>query len=348
MMDRIIRVLARLRHILQKAGVCLRMTNKRRTSNGPATVDEYKKKRMLWLDWLRREDPNSIMQQIYSMIWDAAVYRVINGAREYAAEDTEEGGVQLNGMVHRLIDKCFFQSQAISIRRLLDKGPRVRPGKVEHAADGKRGVYSLLGLLEDVVRHAHLFTRENMLAAEEIPYDLEPVKKALGEYEYAQERSGKRAYHIPPELSVWQFEQRHEQIDKLTGVAAADRKPRDMMNVAYLQCLITRLRICPGLLQHVDKFVAHSATQKSRSMVKADEYSGTLAELWNAHEAIYKVTCVVLVYILGDSCGPPLPIPQLEQFAYIDRPLITGDKIDVLKEVWDRYNEETGKWDEEG
>jgi len=67
-----------------------------------------------------------------------------------------EGSVQLNGMIHKFINRSFFVSQATAIRRLLDAGN----------AEGNRGVHSLLGLLDDMASHATLLRRDHMLRAE--------------------------------------------------------------------------------------------------------------------------------------------------------------------------------------
>ena len=96
---------------------------------------EFACKRDQWIEWLSGKDPHSITNQIIQMVWDAAVWRVINEARGLAP-DAEEGGVQLNGDMHRLIDRTSFQSQAAAIRRLMDKS----------RVTGNRGVYSLYGL----------------------------------------------------------------------------------------------------------------------------------------------------------------------------------------------------------
>ena len=82
----------------------------------------FKAKREQWLEQLCGQDRHSVVNQISRMIWDAAAFRIINEARRYA-ENADDGGVKLNGMVHQLLNKGFLASQASAIRRLMDKAP---------------------------------------------------------------------------------------------------------------------------------------------------------------------------------------------------------------------------------
>src|SRR5579864_3290937 len=100
------------------------------------------------------------------MTWDVATYRVINEARRLAPT-APEGGVQLNGLVHSFLDRSFLCSQALVVRRLGDA----------EGLTGKKGVYSLIGLLKDMCNHYYLFTRESMLEAEAVPYKSEEPQR---------------------------------------------------------------------------------------------------------------------------------------------------------------------------
>src|SRR4030042_925182 len=99
-----------------------------------------------WEERLVGDDINSIRNQIYNMIWDSAVFQSINECRKYAPKN-EKGEIELNGVVHRFIDKCFFETQAIAIRRLIDK---------------RKDVISIYRLIDDMEEHRPLLTRGNI------------------------------------------------------------------------------------------------------------------------------------------------------------------------------------------
>jgi hypothetical protein len=115
----------------------------------------YAEKRAKWIEALTCADPHSICNQIASMTWNVAAYRIIYEAR-LLAPPCEDGGVQLNGLLHNLLDRGFFESHALSVRRLVDASDLT----------GKWGVFSLLGLIKSMCEHSSLFTRAEMLAVE--------------------------------------------------------------------------------------------------------------------------------------------------------------------------------------
>ena len=295
---------------------------------------EFKSKREDWLKRITLKDRNSIQRQIWSMIWDAAVFRVINESRRLA-NNAKEGGVELNGMIHSLIDKCFFQSQANAIRRLMDT----------YEAEGKRGVYSFSRLLVDIKENIKLFTRENMFAAEELSYDYSSIQEADIKYRDEQIKSGEKAFFIPQELNWHRHERRHKDIDKLSGVDKDSRSPNDTIKPEIISHLKSKLGSCKEITDYVDKYIAHAATPESRATINADEISLNLRKLWRAHEVICKVANFVSILILGDNhVGSLATYVYGDQFDYIDRPLIEFDKIKYLRELWDRYEKETRSW----
>jgi hypothetical protein len=189
-----------------------------------------------------------------------------------------------------------------------------------------------------------LLTRENLFAAEEIPYDYEPVKKAHFMYCEERRKAGQRAYCIPRELYWHRFEQRHGQIDRLAGVSEDRRSPRDTVRPECLRHLKSILDEWRDIQVFVDKNVAHAATPASRAYVNADTLAITLSHLWSAHEAICNVTSFVSIYLLAGSLSSFLAIPQYDQFAYLDRPHINQSNLGELERVWKDYQEEASSW----
>lgn len=303
------------------------------TTGKKAQCREYEAKRTEWTRWLDGDDRHSVMNQITRMIWDAAIFRVINEARRLAPKDLE-GGVQLNGMIHDLINRGFFVGQANAIRRLTDKS----------LAAGSRGVYSLHGLLEDMEKHAHLITREHIFAAEGLAYDGKPVREAFEEYCQQQERAGNGGCGVPNSLDWLRVDERHRQIDRLAGVAKNKRSRKDAVRPECFGRLKKKLDVCGKLSAYVDKFIAHAATPGSRALVKADELNITLGNLWEAHEAVCTVANFVDVYLLTGTSHGFLAVPQYNQFKYIDQPLIAKEVVARLHEVWHEYDLETHKW----
>src|SRR3989339_1821041 len=141
--------------------------------------EQFKTKRELWIQCLNGEDKNSIMKQIYHMIWNAAVFKIVNESIRLAPVD-KNGVKQLNGMVFNLVDNCFFESQFIAIRRLTDS----------NSLEGNKSVFSLIPLLLDMKNNIRLLTRSNYFKVEGLEYNYEIVRKKNTEFEQDQ-RKGK-------------------------------------------------------------------------------------------------------------------------------------------------------------
>ena len=98
------------------------------------------------------------------------------------------------------------------------------------------------------------------------------------------------------------------------------------------------------VIVYVTKFIAHAASPESRAIAGADNVGPTLNHLWGAHEVLCQIASFASIVVLGHSMAPPLPIPQYDQFAYIDRPLVTTDDAALLEEEWRKYDEESREW----
>lgn len=292
--------------------------------------DQLKEKFDEWKEWLLGEDVHSIRNQIHSMIWDAAVYQSINEARAYAATDSE-GQPLLNAMVHHFIDRCFFDTQMMAIRRLLDK--ETKPGD--------RSVTSLWRLLDDMEKHAFLLTRENILGCLGLPYDYEATKaEVLRKYTFTEGPTWRGNGYKQCESS----KHAHKCVDALAGVNVLQRSPGDAVRVAVIQWFKERLGNCKAIYGYVNKFLAHSATPESRARLMDEETKITLGQILQAHEVICQTAESVGQNLFLHSISNPLPVPQFNQFEHFERPWITEESLRRLHEWWRGYSISTNDW----
>lgn len=279
-----------------------------------------------WREWLFGDDTHSIQKQIHNMIWDAAVFQSVNEARKYAQTD-DEGNPKLNDMVHGFINHCFFQTQALAIRRLLDKEMR----------EGKLSVFSLYRLVHDMEQNSQLLTRENILTALDYPYEYE---KGL-EDSYRARMKGKAQ---PGPMKYIHSRSIHDNIDFLTGVAADNRSPNDTVREQVFECLEQRLEHCQEICDYVNKFIAHPATPESRATIGADEIKIPLGKLFEAHKIICETAQFIGLTLLYHSFGNFLVTPAYEQFKYFEKPWATEERVKKLYEFWNEYDRETREW----
>ncbi|MHC4562889.1 MAG: hypothetical protein ACYS8X_08975 [Planctomycetota bacterium] len=294
---------------------------------------EFLAKRAEWLHWLVGDDPNSILRQIYRMIWNAAVFRVINAARLRAAP-RDGGGVQLNGLVHQFMNDCFFDSQFSAIRRLLER----------QTSRGARSVYSLYRLVDEMQKNGHLLTREHILAAEGIEYDHKAVHRKWIEWERELFESGVRGGAVPREYD-WEIPaSRHDDLDRVTGVSEGCRSRTDVIQDHLLEALKNIHLRFDRIIAYTNKFVAHAASVESRGSWGTAGPVVTLEDIWEAHATICKAVNCITKNILDGSVHGVLPFADDRMLQYIDRPLVESSESFHLKEVWEEYQEETQEW----
>jgi len=291
-----------------------------------------KEKLQEWENMLVGEDKHSISNQIHRMTLDCAFFQCINESRRYAAKD-DKGDIKQNRMLCYFIDQSFFKIQLLSIRNLLDK----------ETSTGKRSVYSLYRLVQDMKDNHNLLTRKNILAVRNLPYDYE---KAMNNFK-REIGYTTGPYMVPQEIAS--SEDIHRRIDSMAGIAADKRSPDELVPDNILKQLNDKLESIEELCKYVDKYIAHAATPDSRKLIP-DEIKGALGKVLNAHKIICETASFIGNNLLFCGFGYVLHIPrygpfdQFDIFEYLDEPIASKETIEKLREFWEKYRTETEQW----
>ena len=264
----------------------------------------------IWRECLKGDDENSVFQQIYVMIWDAAIFRFILESRQTQIKKNPENP-PLNVSFHSFLDRNFFQAQAASIRRLADKS--------KYGLTGIKGIYSLYSLIEDINTRRSELTRESFF----------------------------RLRCIPSEFDWETTTEAHVTFDRLCGILARNRKPQDVIAEKVFTRLKDKLDMCHDVTKYVDKYIAHSATPESRAIENTDSTQITLKHIWDAHQIIYEVA-EYLSGVLYSEGHFPLAWKSPSLFDNWDVPLLEHQDIDRLEVIYKQYWEEIDKWRLEG
>lgn len=290
-----------------------------------------------WREWLFGDDEHAIDRQICLMIWDCAVFLSINESRRYLPLDSY-GKPMGNSMVHGFINHCFFVTQSIAIRRLLDR----------NVSCGKKSVVSLHRLICDMEKCQRLLTRQKILEALKFPYDYRMEEDRILQRMANNQENGVR--RMPPEYEGCKFSQdMHNFIDEMARVTPENRKPDNSIPVTLFEWLKYRLDRCRMICDYVDKYLAHSATLESRQAIEGDKI--TLGNIIDAHKIICETAHFIMLHFFYRSGGHFGVIPQFDQFEYFDEPLAKPDTIDKLHKFWEEYGkrvESWAKWDWKG
>jgi hypothetical protein len=297
--------------------------------------EAFRQSRLKWMEWLYDDDPHSISRQIYSMVWDYALFCVVNELRRIAAMK-HRNGVSFNGSVIRLFDAGFFTTQAIAIRRLIEKPKR----------DPNWAVISLRSILNDIKENAHLVTRENYVCYDGLPYDYEAAHRkwlstlpshADGVYAGSLSTTGPTAWHMSELV--------HENFDKLSAVDPEQRERTDTIKPDLFVFLESQIDTCKDIKKYVDKFIAHASAPETRIGLPENQSDLTLDRLKAHHKTIYQVASFISLQLLYESNLGGLPVPQNDHLANLDKSWATAKNLDRTRQVWEEYAEEVSGWD---
>jgi hypothetical protein len=297
--------------------------------------EAFRQSRLKWMEWLYGDDPHSISRQIYSMVWDYALFCVVNELRRMAATELKNG-VSFNGSVIRLFDAGFVTTQAIAIRRLIEK-PKSNPNLA---------VISLRSILNDIKENAHLVTRENYVCYDGLPYDYEAVHQQWLAT-LPSHTDGVHTGWLPTSgPTAWpKSELVHKNFDKISGVDPGHRERADTIKPDLFAFLESQIDTCKDIKKYVDKFIAHASAPETRKELPANQRAITLDRLKAHHKTIYQIASFISRQLLYQSDLGGLPVPQNDHLANLDKSWATAENLNTARRVWKEYAKEVSEWD---
>lgn len=283
---------------------------------------KYRVKRDLWLGWYEHSaaEPNSIQQQLFSMIFIDLTYRAVISPRRDSADIAAKSGI----LAH-LLDQCYVANQILAIRRLLDT---------------RKDVISLRRLLDDISDSRELLTREIYVCYDGLPYDFESWRLLPATLETRM-----WGIQAPGFGKYVGSKARHEMFDRLSGISATARARTDRIRDAVFDRLESWIKATPAAkirtLSH--KFFAHAADPNSRDSL---ENSGIkLADIAEIHRALVRVERAITDQILFIAVARDVvPMPPLGLFKGLDNPYASTDWIEKMHQQWRELSEEREGW----
>lgn len=288
-----------------------------------------------WVDCLKGNDTNSIFQQISLMIWDTAIFHIIVKSRQIQIEKNPNAP-EVNGSLHSFIDRNYFQSQVAFIRRLTDKS---------YGLTGKRGVYSIYALINDIAGYKNELTREKYFSLRNLTYDYNEIREK--EREFIRKQPFGKGFFVPPEFDWETIAEAHQTFDRLCQTRLDDRKPSDVIDQRVLLRLQEKLEKCREITNYVDKFVAHSATPESRASENVTATEITFRHLWEAHRIVFEVAEFISVILFSEG-HMALAIENPSFFQYWETPLFGKGDYNLVRDTLEDYRKETEQWNQNG
>ena len=291
----------------------------------PDMLVTFEEKYKLWRSWcaLDTTEPNSIDQQLSSLLLSDMEYRVLLAARQL-------GNATLDNLLLRsFLNRGYVALQLLGIRKLTEKN-----GK--HPS---RGVISLKRLADDIRKHRSLFTRHNFVCRDHYSYELPlPFDGGLTNGE-----SGFIAHGSP--LDLWiRTRARHEQFDRISCKLPTQRLPDDLIDERMLNILdawLADARIEEFRVQ-ANKFIAHSADSISRQDLQPAMISLDLVT--KVHALLIKAESLFVDVLLFPGIRRDATI-RIRELGVINA--LAPDSLEArssLQQQWDALAKERNEW----
>ena len=286
-----------------------------------STLKRFREKRLEWLSWLYKDRHHAIWPTLHTMVWMDVSLRTLTS---FVAENEE------NALANPLLDWApqsgFVATQVLAIRRLMEK-------------TSKRERISLRVLIKDLGRNMDLFTRENYVCCDGLPYDQQSIHNAPFEKLATKGERGRFTW-----LGLEADSERlHRRFDKLAGVDPAKRKRQDRLPRRVLATVEKWLDDSgsDALVEWSHLFLAHAAGPKERARIA--DLNLTAGKIAAATKALARSIEALSLLVDGGGRGFVMPAPDIDQFKKLDKPVMRPGDEQTGRERWDRYSAE---WDQ--
>jgi hypothetical protein len=292
------------------------------------SLDEYRKAHARWMEWLDGDPVHSINGQLSQLMWQDAVFRTFNEARK----DTRTAGpsAAVAPILAQFLDQGYVATQVLGLSKLVEYSDPRQP---------KKGVISLRRLLDDIIAHHPLLTRANFIELEGAPYDYAPIMAKEIRDQMDKAGDGQTFFWTGGGGEAdWALAERmHEQFDRLSGVAPDARSPNDLVSKDLLGRLDAALNeeVFTSIRTLRHKTIAHAADAFSRGQVDKATSGLTFNEVDRAAHILLSVRQVLQAGVLFSSWrGAAVPVPQQNQFEFLDLPFAREGAIGSLQAFW--------------
>jgi len=294
------------------------------TTDNRSVLQSFRDKRRLWLSWIDSDEHHAIWQVLSSMVWTDVSFKTLT---HFAINN--DNTCLSNSLLGQALIDGHVATQVLAIRRLVD--------------DGNSDIISLRRLVKDLKRSFALFTRENYVCFDGLPYDYEAVRQKemiehVGKGAFWGERSGPRAHSTSQSA--------HEQFDKLAGIDPAKRSRQDHMPLSLLTTIESWLDESGAdeIAEWSHAYLAHAGGPIARNRI-ADQMV-TANKITRAIKALARVTEAISALLLhASSRGNSLmPVAQFNPFEKLDKPIMqAGGEADGYK-LWHQLSDERNNY----
>lgn len=287
-------------------------------------LQSFRDKRSLWLSWIDTDEYHAISNVISAMVWSDVAFRTLSHLAMNDDRNALNNTILSEGLINGHI-----AIQILAIRRLMD--------------NRKDGIISLRKLLKDIRNHFNLFTRENYVCFDGLPYDYDSVQQEIIDATVGSglvwgSTSGPKAYSSS--------QMAHQRFDKLAGIDPAHRTRRDRLPKSLLKTVESWLdnSVAVELANWSHVFLAHAGGQRERS--KIPDNTVTMNKISEAIKILARVTEAVSAWLLcgGSLDNSLMPIAQFNQFEMLDGNIMHSKNEAEAERIWRQLSDERNNY----
>lgn len=289
-----------------------------------AALQSYRDKRKLWLSWIDKDEHHAIWQVLSSMVWTDASFKLLT---HFAMGD--ETNALSNTLLGQALIDGHVATQVLAIRRLVD--------------DRNSDVISIRRLVKDLKSNFGLFTRENFVCFDGLPYDYEAVQ-----HKEMVERADRGFFWGQTSgPGAWGTSRMaHQQFDRLAGTDPAARHREDRLPTSLLKT-IERWFDESGadeLAQWSHVYLAHAGGPDARERIS--DLLVTANKITDAIKALARVTKSISSWLLfaGGRSNSLMPVAQFNPLEKLDRPIMKAGQEDAAHRLWDQLGKERDRY----
>jgi len=280
------------------------------------SLQSYRDKRRVWLSWIETDEHHAIWRVLADMIWTDVSFRTLTG---FAVADDENA--LNNSLLAEALLNGHVATQVLAIRRLID--------------DRNEDIISLSRLVKDVKRNVGLFTRENYVCFDGLPYDYEAAQQK----EMAEHLNKGCFWGATTGPEAWgTSESAHEQFDKLARTDPQNRKRDDRLPRSLLEKIEGWLDASGAgdLAKWSHAYLAHAGGPEARKQIA--QLRVTSDKITHAIKVFCRVTEAISAWLLcaGGRSGGLMPVAQFNPFDKLDHPIMPADG---LKDAYSRWHQ---------
>jgi hypothetical protein len=286
-------------------------------------LESFRAKRRVWLSWLKTDEHHAILPVLSSLVWADVAFRTLTNV----AVNNAESALNNPLLVEALLDG-HLATQVLAIRRLVD--------------NDKDDRVSLRRLLKDIKHNFGLFTRENYVCFDGLPYDYETVQR-----NEMLERAGKGVFWAPPSgPRAWAAsEMAHAQFEKFAGIDPAKRQRDDRLPKSLIASIEKWLNESGAdeIAKWSHAYLAHAGGPLARARI--DHSTITRNKLTAAIRGLARVTEAISAWlVLAGGLGNLMPVAQFNQFEKLAQPIMRPGGENEAYQFWYALSDERDRY----